>query len=573
MKKLISILLAIMTAVSFALGSMNAFAASVDKDCTKVLLIGNSYTYYNGLDQMLSKLGDASGRDLLVVSAVKGSSDANALLSSDLQYYAWYNGSRIENGSGKLKNIAAKDFGSINRASKWDYVYLQNNAEAADTGMGDVRTVSLFTDMLEANRNFIINSNYWVESLEKDRLNEHYTVAKATGSSLIDTRGIFAQYHNVAKNRVWFKDLTTRDSRNHPSALGTYVFALSVYAKIFGCEDLPDSENSDRMIPLYNSDNGTIAEIFDISKFKNNYTLNESINKSTAHTLQLLVSRYADEYLGDKIEGAESTRPSLPSSSATESIRYFDENGDAVTGWATLSGYNYRLDNGYILTGGFKDIDDKTYFFSDYGETENGWFTVSDKTYYAFSDGSIAKGWQQLTNKKGLLKTFYFSKSGVLATGKTTIDSKTYYFSKGSTNYTKGEMFTGLHTISNKTYFFNESGVMQKKKLITDGTKTYYADKSGYIQKSKFITIGKKRYYFNSKGVMLKGKLFTSGGRKYYATKKGYLKTGWVKIDSKSYYFAKKKSSTNPKYSMFTGKHKIGKKTYKFTKDGVCTNR
>ena len=47
------------------------------------------------------------------------------------------------------------------------------------------------------------------------------------------------------------------------------------------------------------------------------------------------------------------------------------------------------------------------------------------------------------------------------------------------------------------------------------------------------------------------------------------MKTGWQTIDKKKFYFDTKKKT---KGQMVTGTLKIGKKTYKFNKSGVCLN-
>ncbi len=582
-------------------GASVSFAKTqnVSEGCTKILLVGNSYTYYNGLDQMLGRLGDMTGKDLLVVSAFKGGSDANVLLTSDLTYYAWYKGERIAKGCGSLEKISALDIGKINRAGKWDYVVLQNNATAEQTGMGDVYMAGLFTDMLESNRNFIINSNYWRASIDKDRLSAHYAVAKATGSSLIDTRGFFAQYLNVFKNRVWFRDLTLRDSKNHPSAWGTYIFALSVYAKIYGTEGFAQNANDSNIIPLYNSDNGNISEIFDTSKFKNTSTPIASITRDTATKLQYLVAKYAKHYLGDAIENSKSAKSSLPDSSAAEAVRYFDSSGTTLSGWNMLGGQRYYLKNGIITTGSFCKLGSERYYFNDFGETQSGWFTVSGSTYYALKGGSVATGWQAITDTNGDVQTFLFKNDGALVTGQKKIGKDTYYFSTGNDGKLKGTMYkrewrstesadgttarryynkdgvmlTGFATIKGKKYYFSSTGVLKKKQFITVNNKTYYADKSGVIRQSTFVNIDGKRYFFNKKGVMVKGKIFTFGKHKYYADKDGHIRKGWVKIGGQNYYFAKKKTAEFPRFSMYTGKHRIGGKVYKFSKNGVCLNK
>lgn len=577
-------------------GVQSALAAEVEYDCTKILLIGNSYTYYNTLDQILCKMGNAAGRDLMVVSAYKSGSDAYELLEEKVTYYAWYQGEMFKNGKGYLEDVAKIDFGNIARGGEWDYVVLQNNDYAETTGMGDIHIIGMFTDMLKSNRDFIVHSNYWVNSLERDRYKEHYAVCKAAGCSIIDTRGFYSQYHNVFKNRVWFKDLTIRDARNHPSVLGSYVFALSIYAKIFGTSELAASADDETVLPFYNSDEGLINEIIDTSYFRNEYTLEESINKEKAALLQSLVKTYAPYYLGGALVTNE---PTLPSGEIDETVRYYDEYGISLEGFNELGGYTYYLNNGYITAGGFTNIDGETYYFDDYGERYSGWKTLNSKRYYFFEDGYVAKGFVGISCDDGTFKTFYFTNKGVMLTGTQEIDGKTYLFSGGGAGKQKGEMYhsewwvytnskgetvkkyfnkngvmvTGLKGIDGKTYCFSDTGALITKSLVKIGKKTYFVNKNGIVQKQKFVSTGGYRYYFNKNGVMLKKRFITSGKNTYYADKTGALRKGWVTIKGKNYYFAKSKSKKRPKFAMYTGKNKIDGHKYRFSKTGVLMPR
>ena len=593
MKKLISIILSlIMLLTPLTSGAFSAFAAEVEPDCVKIMLIGNSYTYYNTLDQLLCKMGNAAGKDLLVVSVTKGGSDAYELLEEKLTYNAWYKGAKIKGGSGYMEDICSIDFGNINRNSSWDYIVLQNNDAASSTGMGDVYVLGLLSPMLKSNRNFIINSNYWVDSISKDRYREHLAVCKAAGSSIIDTRGFYSQYHNVFKNRVWFKDLTVRDSRNHPSVLGSYVFALSIYAKIFGTDELSSGVDDDTVLPFYNSDGGNIGEIVDTSYFKNKFNPDESINRKTASLIQSLVKNYAPYYIGSALVTDGKT---LPEGELDEAVRYYDEQRISLEGFNTLGETEYYLNNGYIVTDGFYNIGGSTFYFDKYGERYSGWKTIDSNRYYMFENGSIAKGFTGISFNDGTFRTFYFNKKGVMLTGTHEIGGKTYLFSKGSDDKRKGEMYQsewytyvnssgetvkkyylssgamakGLKTIKGKTYYFNDSGKLVKKSFIKVGKKYYYANKKGIIQKSKFVTAGGFRYYFNSKGVMVKSRFIKKGKYTYYADKSGALQKGWLVIKGNTYYFSKAKTKKRPKYAMYTGKNKIDGKKYSFSKSGA----
>ena len=548
-KKLISLILSLIIIASSFAGAFSAYAEYVEvaTDCIKILLVGNSYTYYNGLDQMLCGIGNATDKDLLVVSAVNSGSDADNLLKEEISYYAWYDNKRIEKGTDTLARIAKIDFGGIDRSNSWDYVVLQNNTPAENTAISDAHMLAFFSDKLESNKNFIIHSNYWINSLKKDRHKEHYAFAEKSRASLIDTRGIFAQYNKIFNKGVWFRDLTSRDSRNHPAVWGTYIFALSIYAKIFGTAEFPKSVNDENIIPFYNSDLGTIKEILNTGKFKNDYTVYDSITKADATRLQYLVGYYAPYYIGGSLQDGDG---SIPKSSCFESIKYTSSDGTKLNGWKKLDGNEYLFSDGSIVTNCMKQYGSKTYYIDMYGEKHNGWLTYKNNRYYLLKDGSIAKGLKKLKCDDGKTGTFYFGKNGALATGTTKIGSKTYYFSNGRDNKQKGIMYKacwhiytdtdgvtyrkyydkngvmvkGFCTIKGKKYYFNKKGNLRRGSFFRIGKATYCADENGIIQQNKIVLRGGVHYYFGKDGKMAKKRIVKYKGSIYRASRTGALK-------------------------------------------------
>ena len=117
------------------------------------------------------------------------------------------------------------------------------------------------------------------------------------------------------------------------------------------------------------------------------------------------------------------------------------------------------------------------------------------------------------------------------------IDGKWYHFDAD------GYMQTGWQQLNGKWYYFGTNGVMQ----------------TGWVKS------GSSWYYFNDSGAMVTG-WQQIDGKWYYFASSGAMKTGWVKDGGKWYYM-----DSSGAMVISTSK-KIGSKTYKFDKHGVCLN-
>ena len=157
------------------------------------------------------------------------------------------------------------------------------------------------------------------------------------------------------------------------------------------------------------------------------------------------------------------------------------------------------------------------YYFNNYGFRVSGFQKIKrgdGKTYYHYfnSNGTLAFGWQKIKRGDGKTYLHYFGTNGCMRTGWQKIkrgDGKTYLHYFG----TNGCMRTGWQWIA------NSKGV-------------------------------KYRYYFGTNGCMRTGwqKIKASNGKTYWY----YFYSNGVNVINKSV--------------------KIGKKTYKFNKYGICTN-
>ncbi len=306
LKKIIFLLLGIiMCLYPLALNPVSAYAeVSVSADCVKVLLIGNSYTYYNGYGEILSKLGALSGKSLLVVRATKGDTSGTDLLKKNLEYKAWYNGEAVANGSGKtLAEISAIDFGGINRGDQWNAVFLQNNASNGALESSNAAIFNAFVGKIPNPRAFVINDAYISTSVSDKRGQIQSSSAAQCGCSVMNTRSIFEHYTDVFETLSWMDDLTYLDGSCHPTPRAAYLFALCTYAKLYGTDKLSSYVGDyANFIPLYNSVGGTTSE-FVADKFKTKDTSEEAmtVTMADASGLQYLVRSHFIDCIGETV--------------------------------------------------------------------------------------------------------------------------------------------------------------------------------------------------------------------------------------------------------------------------------
>ncbi len=285
---------------------------SIPSGPVKILLVGDSYTYVNGVGQILSELCGKKSIEAVVVRATKGGRSSSELLKESLSYKCWVNGKSTSNGNGQLKTIIDKDFENLDRKGSWDFVISQNNSTVDGTKTGDEKMFKfMVTDnkAVSESKNFILHCTQFGGSLSKNRYNKHKEVAHAKGCSLIDCRGIFSKYESEFSGHDWLKELTVMDNDKHQSARGAYLYACAIFAKLFGTASFPSSKNSTG-IGLYNSKDGN-AQSFITDHWKGATSkassLGNKISEDVAYDLQYLVSKYASTYIGSKLSRGTSS--------------------------------------------------------------------------------------------------------------------------------------------------------------------------------------------------------------------------------------------------------------------------
>ena len=253
-----------------------------------------------------------------------------------------------------------------------------------------------------------------------------------------------------------------------------------------------------------------------------------------------------------------------------DQYRYFDESGNALTGWQTIDGYQYYFDpETSVRATGIQKIDGTLYVFSVLGRQYKGPKFVKTEQGNCFvnPDGTLLKGWRKYYGN-----WYYFQDNGLMKTGKLILNGKTYfldqdgirktgwYKTKRYTYYLNkdGVAVTGWRSIDNKRYFFTHNGVMKTGWYKTSGH-IYYLGPQGN-QKTGFRTIDGAKYYLVKDGTVTKG--WRKISRKWYYFKSCKAQTGWLQLGSKRYYLDKNGV-------MATGKRTIDGIVYRFNSQGV----
>jgi hypothetical protein len=178
---------------------------------TKVLFIGNSYTFYNNLPGMLEDLATSAGQDVETSRVVSG--------GKTLEWH-WYNPATLDTLSD----------------NKWDIVVFQEHSmrpvEEPDKMMSAVKRLKE-----RAGEARVILYLTWARQHipeMQDVLNDTYfRVAKELGCSIAPV-GLAWQ-----KSLREIPDLVLHtDDRSHPNTLGSYLAACVFYATIFNASPI-----------------------------------------------------------------------------------------------------------------------------------------------------------------------------------------------------------------------------------------------------------------------------------------------------------------------------------------------
>ena len=214
--------------ILFTLFGANLYAQDEAVDTTRILFIGNSYTFMNDLPGTFAKLSESGGQPVIA--------DISAIANNTLVKH-----SKNKKTIDKIKN------------GKWDYVVLQEHS--LGTVIDSFRTkytypsVQYLDSLIKTRKAKTLLYMTWgrkkggvqvMDSLSTKQYKDYFEMQKDLEKAYRDLGKKFGAnvvpaglaWQNVIK-RYYFADLWNPDE-SHPNIEGTYLNACVFYATVFG---------------------------------------------------------------------------------------------------------------------------------------------------------------------------------------------------------------------------------------------------------------------------------------------------------------------------------------------------
>ena len=270
----------------------------------------------------------------------------------------------------------------------------------------------------------------------------------------------------------------------------------------------------------------------------------------------------------------------MVTNSLIDDVYYVDANGARVTNsWQYFygediwdedeAGWRYFGSNGKMYQDGMKEIGGIWYHFED-GIMSTGWNEVGDYTYYFKASGARANGWQWLADPdedNWGEYWYYFGNNGKMITSDDkVINDKIYIFDEDGhmlTGWVNPEDFTssGNWDLSNEDtadiLFFDDNGAAAEGwhyMSAPDGSDEYwfyfYAGhayspqyKTTVVDDYGMAKINDETYCFDEEGHLVTGLIEANGKYFYFDEDNGVMRTGRTSIsndefDEQEFYFA-----------------------------------
>lgn len=185
--------------------------AVAQQDTLRVLFVGNSFTYFYNLPQMVAAMAETQDVPIMTRQSTVG--------GSNLEQH-W----KGEKGTETMAKLESED---------WDYVVLNNHSTSAiETPESFMEYGKKFAERIKAKGAkpvFMMTWGYKSNPLMQEKITEMYQqLAAETSSDFVPCGPLFAAA------RHWRPDLELFADDKHPSANGTYLLALAFYKYLSG---------------------------------------------------------------------------------------------------------------------------------------------------------------------------------------------------------------------------------------------------------------------------------------------------------------------------------------------------
>jgi dextransucrase len=215
---------------------------------------------------------------------------------------------------------------------------------------------------------------------------------------------------------------------------------------------------------------------------------------------------------------------------------YFNNQGNAVTGWKQLGNWYYFDPSNGQMQSGLKSINSRYYYLNPnhdgtFGAMLTGWQQI-DGQWYGFggaNDGAALTGWHKINGR-----WYYFQQTGQADTGWQQINNNWYYFDP-----TNAWAQTGWQRINNNWYYFDNQNAWALKGWQRINNNWYYFDPVNvWAQKGWLNTADGNWYYFDPENAWaLTGWQHINNNWYYFDNQNAWALKGWQHINNNWYYF------------------------------------
>jgi len=204
MKRIIKILLLTMSLTLLSIGSN--FSQTKENKAIKVLFVGNSFTYFFNLPQVVSSMAKSQGVEIITRQSTVGGSNLE------------------EHWKEQKGTITRKLLDSL----KWDYVVLNNHSTSAiDTPEDFMEYGTKFIELVRSKgAKPIIMQTWGYKSnplMIRPIMEGYEKLVNSTKSAYVPAGELFMEV------RKWRPDLELFQDDKHPSSNGTYLLGLAFF--------------------------------------------------------------------------------------------------------------------------------------------------------------------------------------------------------------------------------------------------------------------------------------------------------------------------------------------------------